>query len=174
MRRPRDNERDIPCPCAAEENTSKLGTCVDLRYKSCLRLGFCVSDHHRGGTVWPSSWKDSYIALGVLSRFGGLQRVCERFLSSTTYPGRLPRFFPARRCPPQKIAELQIGKMGFELRQLWSAPEVNPLNKKAKSIPVFNPVNKYGRVFFFSYLGFFIAFWSWYVLAFFERMGLPC
>jgi NNP family nitrate/nitrite transporter-like MFS transporter len=52
--------------------------------------------------------------------------------------------------------------MGFELRQLWSAPEINPYNKKAKSIPIFNPVNKYGRVFFFSYLGFFIAFWSWY------------
>lgn len=52
--------------------------------------------------------------------------------------------------------------MGFELRQLWCAPELNPYNKKAKSIPIFNPVNKYGRVFFFSYLGFFIAFWSWY------------
>jgi len=51
--------------------------------------------------------------------------------------------------------------MGFKLRQLWSAPEVNPYNKKAKSIPIFNPVDKYGRVFFFSYLGFFIAFWSW-------------
>lgn len=25
-----------------------------------------------------------------------------------------------------------------------------------------NPVNKYGRVFFFSWWGFFIAFWSWY------------
>jgi len=52
--------------------------------------------------------------------------------------------------------------MGFEIRQLWTAPEINPYNKKAKSIPIFNPVNKYGRVFFFSYLGFFIAFWSWY------------
>jgi NNP family nitrate/nitrite transporter-like MFS transporter len=52
--------------------------------------------------------------------------------------------------------------MGFEIKQLWTAPEINPYNKKAKSIPVFNPINKYGRVFFFSYLGFFIAFWSWY------------
>ncbi|ORY11924.1 nitrate transporter-like protein [Clohesyomyces aquaticus] len=52
--------------------------------------------------------------------------------------------------------------MGFQLKQLWSAPEINPYNKKAKSIPIFNPVDKYGRVFFFSYLGFFIAFWSWY------------
>jgi NNP family nitrate/nitrite transporter-like MFS transporter len=52
--------------------------------------------------------------------------------------------------------------MGFAIKQLWTAPEINPYNKKAKSIPVFNPINKYGRVFFFSYLGFFIAFWSWY------------
>jgi NNP family nitrate/nitrite transporter-like MFS transporter len=52
--------------------------------------------------------------------------------------------------------------MGFQLKQLWSAPEINPYNKKATSIPIFNPINKYGRVFFFSYLGFFIAFWSWY------------
>jgi NNP family nitrate/nitrite transporter-like MFS transporter len=51
--------------------------------------------------------------------------------------------------------------MGFSAKMLWSAPELNPYNKKAKSIPVFNPINKYGRVFFFSYLGFFIAFWSW-------------
>jgi len=52
--------------------------------------------------------------------------------------------------------------MPFAVSQLWSAPELNPYNKKARSIPVFNPINKYGRVFFFSYLGFFIAFWSWY------------
>ncbi|KAF2751091.1 nitrate transporter-like protein [Sporormia fimetaria CBS 119925] len=52
--------------------------------------------------------------------------------------------------------------MGFEFRELWTAPHINPYNKKATSIPILNPVNKYGRVFFFSYLGFFIAFWSWY------------
>lgn len=69
--------------------------------------------------------------------------------------------------PPQslhthpQISSVSSAKMGFELRQLWSAPEINPYNKKAKSIPVFNPFDKYGRVFFFSYLGFFIAFWSW-------------
>jgi NNP family nitrate/nitrite transporter-like MFS transporter len=38
---------------------------------------------------------------------------------------------------------------------------VNPINKKAKSIPVFNPINKYGRVFFFSWWGFMVAFMSW-------------
>ncbi|CAK4034238.1 nitrate transporter [Lecanosticta acicola] len=52
--------------------------------------------------------------------------------------------------------------MPFSLSSLWSAPPVNPINKKARSIPVFNPVNKYGRVFFFSWFGFLLAFWSWY------------
>ncbi|GAM83252.1 hypothetical protein ANO11243_012380 [Dothideomycetidae sp. 11243] len=45
---------------------------------------------------------------------------------------------------------------------LWSAPQINPINHKALSIPVLNPVNKYGRVFFFSWFSFFVAFWSWY------------
>ena len=45
---------------------------------------------------------------------------------------------------------------------LWRAPEINPVNRKARSIPGLNPINIYGRVFFFSWFGFMIAFWSWY------------
>ncbi|KIW16412.1 hypothetical protein PV08_06464 [Exophiala spinifera] len=45
---------------------------------------------------------------------------------------------------------------------LWQAPEVNPVTHKARSLPFFNVVNKYGRTFFFSWFGFFVAFWSWY------------
>ncbi|OCK86193.1 nitrate transporter [Lepidopterella palustris CBS 459.81] len=46
---------------------------------------------------------------------------------------------------------------------LWRSPEVNPVNKKARSIPFLNPfTNVYGRVFFFAWFGFMIAFWSWY------------
>jgi NNP family nitrate/nitrite transporter-like MFS transporter len=46
---------------------------------------------------------------------------------------------------------------------LWKTPEINPVNKKARSIPFLNPVTDvYGRVFFFSWFGFMIAFWSWY------------
>ncbi|CAM1507032.1 Fc.00g066730.m01.CDS01 [Cosmosporella sp. VM-42] len=52
--------------------------------------------------------------------------------------------------------------MGFKVTHLWKAPEVNPVNKKARSIPVLNPVDLYGRVFFFSWLGFMLAFWAWY------------
>ncbi|KAK3113733.1 hypothetical protein LTR53_008671 [Teratosphaeriaceae sp. CCFEE 6253] len=52
--------------------------------------------------------------------------------------------------------------MGFSPSVLWSAPEVNPINRKARSVPLLNPVNVYGRVFFFSWFGFMIAFLSWY------------
>ena len=48
------------------------------------------------------------------------------------------------------------------LRVLVRAPELNPINRKARSVPIFNPTDKYGRVFFFSWLGFLIAFLSWY------------
>ena len=55
--------------------------------------------------------------------------------------------------------------MGFVVNSLWKAPEVNPINHKARSIPGLNPFNVYGRVFFFSWFGFMIAFWSWYAIS---------
>lgn len=45
---------------------------------------------------------------------------------------------------------------------LFKSPEINPSNCKALSIPVLNPFDKYGRVFTFSWLGFTVAFLSWY------------
>lgn len=45
---------------------------------------------------------------------------------------------------------------------LWTAPKVNPINHKAQSVPLLNPLNIYGRTFFFSTMGFMIAFMSWY------------
>ena len=50
----------------------------------------------------------------------------------------------------------------FDVTLLWRAPVVNPINRKAQSIPVLNVVNMYGRVFNFAWFGFFVAFWSWY------------
>ncbi|KAG7114914.1 Nitrate transporter like protein [Verticillium longisporum] len=50
----------------------------------------------------------------------------------------------------------------MKISTLWRAPEVNPITLKARSVPVLNPFNKYGRVFLFSWLGFMIAFWAWY------------
>ncbi|PNS13841.1 hypothetical protein CAC42_1332 [Sphaceloma murrayae] len=52
--------------------------------------------------------------------------------------------------------------MGLKLHHLYRAPTINPINHKARSVPIFNVVNVYGRVFFFSWFGFLIAFWSWY------------
>lgn len=52
--------------------------------------------------------------------------------------------------------------MGIKFSDLYRNPEVNPVNKKARSIPVFNVFNVYGRVFFFSWFGFMAAFWAWY------------
>ncbi|PIA92183.1 Nitrate transporter [Cercospora beticola] len=52
--------------------------------------------------------------------------------------------------------------MGFNASLMWRSPEVNPINHKARSIPVLNPIDQYGRVFFFSWFGFLVAFWSWY------------
>jgi NNP family nitrate/nitrite transporter-like MFS transporter len=51
--------------------------------------------------------------------------------------------------------------MPFKISHLWTAPEVNPINHKARSIPIFNPYNKYGRTFFFSWFVFLVAFLSW-------------
>ncbi|KAL9037543.1 MAG: hypothetical protein Q9180_003658 [Flavoplaca navasiana] len=52
--------------------------------------------------------------------------------------------------------------MGFRFATLWKAPAINPINQKALSIPILNPVNVYGRVFLLSWWGFFVAFCSWY------------
>ncbi|KAH8910870.1 nitrate transporter [Coniochaeta sp. PMI_546] len=54
--------------------------------------------------------------------------------------------------------------MGVNIKfsDLYKAPDVNPVNRKAHSIPALNPINMYGRVFFFSWFGFMIAFWAWY------------
>ncbi|KAH6838334.1 major facilitator superfamily domain-containing protein [Chaetomium sp. MPI-CAGE-AT-0009] len=52
--------------------------------------------------------------------------------------------------------------MGFKVTDLWRAPTVNPVNKKARSVPILNPIDAHGRVFFFSWLGFMLSFWAWY------------
>ncbi|EAW07548.1 MFS transporter [Aspergillus clavatus NRRL 1] len=51
--------------------------------------------------------------------------------------------------------------MGF-IKSLFVSSEINPSNRKARTIPVLNPFDQYGRVFFFSWLGFMVAFLSWY------------
>lgn len=60
--------------------------------------------------------------------------------------------------------------MGF-VNLLFTSPGINPSNRKALSIPVLNPFDKYGRVFTFSWLGFMVAFLSWYA---FPPLVRPC
>ncbi|KAH6641875.1 major facilitator superfamily domain-containing protein [Chaetomium tenue] len=52
--------------------------------------------------------------------------------------------------------------MGFQVSDLWRTPTINPVNKKARSVPILNPIDAHGRVFFFSWLGFMLSFWAWY------------
>lgn len=52
----------------------------------------------------------------------------------------------------------------LDVRLLWKAPDVNPVNQKARSIPALNPANVYGRVFTFAWFGFMVAFMSWYAI----------
>ena len=62
----------------------------------------------------------------------------------------------------------------LQISKLWTAPDVNPINNKAKWVPILvlptkllsltfqNPICMHGRVFFLSWLGFMVAFLSWY------------
>ncbi|KAI0154814.1 nitrate transporter [Xylariaceae sp. FL1272] len=50
----------------------------------------------------------------------------------------------------------------MKVSYLWANPEINPVNRKARSIPILNLRDVYGRVFFFSWFGFMVAFWAWY------------
>jgi hypothetical protein len=63
---------------------------------------------------------------------------------------------------PLALLEASDAMATKALGLLFASPEVNPINRKAKSIPVFNPFDPYGRVFLFSWLGFMVAFLSWY------------
>lgn len=62
---------------------------------------------------------------------------------------------------PAILQQLFCSIKMFDLSLLFRAPDVNPINRKARSIPVLNPFDLYGRVFFFAWFGFMIAFWSW-------------
>ncbi|CAF3800296.1 unnamed protein product [Rotaria socialis] len=51
-------------------------------------------------------------------------------------------------------------KQGF-VRSLFDS-NVNPVNQKARNIPILNIMDKYSRAFHLSWLGFFVAFLSWF------------
>ena len=51
-------------------------------------------------------------------------------------------------------------KLGFF--QGLVRPDVNPANNKSRTLPLLNIIDKYGRAFHLSWLGFFVAFLSWF------------
>ncbi|KAJ7085179.1 nitrate/nitrite porter [Mycena belliarum] len=50
----------------------------------------------------------------------------------------------------------------FKWAHLWEDPIINPLNGKSYTLPIFNLKNPYSRSFHLSWLGFFVAFLSWF------------
>ncbi|KAF7357751.1 Nitrate/nitrite transporter [Mycena venus] len=66
-----------------------------------------------------------------------------------------------RMFPPAKGGNL-TGAPRFQWSHLWEPPIINPLNGKAYTLPIFNLKNPYSRSFHLSWLGFFVAFLSWF------------
>ncbi|KAF7367593.1 Nitrate/nitrite transporter [Mycena sanguinolenta] len=54
------------------------------------------------------------------------------------------------------------GAPSFHWHHLWGPPIINPLNRKSYTLPIFNLKNPYSRAFHLSWLGFFVAFLSWF------------
>ncbi|KAJ7909482.1 nitrate/nitrite porter [Mycena leptocephala] len=54
------------------------------------------------------------------------------------------------------------GPPPFKWSHLWEQPIINPLNAKSYTLPIFNLNNPYSRSFHLSWLGFFVAFLSWF------------
>lgn len=55
-----------------------------------------------------------------------------------------------------------FGAPPFSWSSLWKSPVVNHLNGKSYTLPIFNLANPYSRNFHLSWLGFFVAFLSWF------------
>ncbi|KAJ6569363.1 nitrate transporter [Mycena capillaripes] len=56
----------------------------------------------------------------------------------------------------------RAGVPPFKWCYLWEPPIINPLNAKSYTLPIFNLKNPYSRSFHLSWLGFFVAFLSWF------------
>ncbi|KAG6916079.1 hypothetical protein DXG01_008553 [Tephrocybe rancida] len=62
----------------------------------------------------------------------------------------------------EKGGENIQGPPEFTWSHLWSPAVVNPVNLKSYTIPIFNLRDPYARSFHLSWLGFFVAFLSWF------------
>lgn len=59
-------------------------------------------------------------------------------------------------------AEGFIGPPLFHISSLWRPPVLNHINGKSYTLPIFTLSNPYSRNFHLSWLGFFVAFLSWF------------
>ncbi|GAA5967836.1 hypothetical protein JCM11641_005781 [Rhodosporidiobolus odoratus] len=57
---------------------------------------------------------------------------------------------------------LHGGPPPFRWASLWEPAQINPLNGKSYTLPMFNLRDQYGRNFHLAWLGFFVAFLSWF------------
>ncbi|KAJ7216158.1 nitrate/nitrite porter [Mycena rebaudengoi] len=71
------------------------------------------------------------------------------------------RLSESRSLPPGTDAR-RGGVPAFQWSHLWKPPIINPLNRKSYTLPIFNLSNPYSRSFYLSWLGFFVAFLSWF------------
>ncbi|KAF5354720.1 hypothetical protein D9756_005270 [Leucocoprinus leucothites] len=64
--------------------------------------------------------------------------------------------------PSSKNLRTSPGVPPFQWSHLWEPAIVNPVNLKSYTIPFFNLGDPYARAFHLSWLGFFVAFLSWF------------
>jgi NNP family nitrate/nitrite transporter-like MFS transporter len=50
----------------------------------------------------------------------------------------------------------------FQWSSLWTEPSINPVNYKSYTLPILNLTSPYARNFHFAWIGFFVAFLSWF------------
>ncbi|KAF8749403.1 Nitrate transporter [Rhizoctonia solani] len=101
----------------------------------------------------PESPAHLVVPIDTLTRFFRISLVLH---SPATYVFRSPRSHYAFR------DTLSDGPPPFRWSSLWKAPVVNPLNLKSYTIPIFNLSNRYSVSFHLSWLGFLVAFLSWF------------
>ncbi|KAK7036042.1 Nitrate/nitrite transporter [Favolaschia claudopus] len=80
-------------------------------------------------------------------------------MSNSPQEKRLPE---SQDLPPVPAHEWRSGPPPFEWSHLWKQPVLNPMNRKSYTLPIFNLSNPYSRSFHLSWLGFFVAFLSWF------------
>ncbi|KAJ7719244.1 nitrate/nitrite porter [Mycena maculata] len=68
---------------------------------------------------------------------------------------------PAGKAIPSDTAGKQDAPR-FKWSHLWEPPIINPVNGKSYTLPILNLGNPYSRSFHLSWLGFFVAFLSWF------------